>query len=261
MRLLSRTDFNRHINTGRITDLDALSCWVKPTGEFCLLRMEDGVSCIYNGNSTFYEDELSEELTRCGILGPVIIHHKNNRREIARWLSRSLISRNLDDYKDEIVVYTFRDIPDAALDCRLELVKIHRHQTSLDKIDKELTVAGDDDSFDGLIVSPTKAIEMGTMYHLLPKRTVVGKIVSVFGVRDENNRINAQAAGLIIRVHFRGKDYYERITNIPYWVKDRGYKQCVKELIGCSAQIEYTMFIPGDRLKNFSSAIVKKIEM
>lgn len=247
--LSKRADLEHDVNNKMVTEL---KYYGKPTGAACTVYVAGSASHIVNGSYHDVNDPLSKHLTDLGVNGHVVIHHKKTTRGVSRWLNYSMTNHKFEDWKDEIIVYTFDQKT-----YRSDLIDIRPLQIYESDYDK-LGVLNDELSrgnpmFDGILVEGKLVDGATKYYHFVPTRYVKGKIVGLCGTED------GPLKGFVVEVFFDGFSQPVRVNKLPPWLIDRS-AETKKQYLDKECYLQYTSYTPGSRLCNFSSVIVYQIE-
>ena len=260
MTIYNRTAFKKHVETGRLTlNKGEITFFNKPSGALCTIELAGNMPNLRNGESRMVNDALSQELVKRGITGDVIIHHKKLSRNVSKWIGHALHKLHPSEYMTEIVIYSFGAVPTGKGDYPdLEIRQLLPEKSNEHDIGKVVRAASVDDDYDGaLIVGNTQGKPYGSghdWYHILPVRRTHGNVVGIVP-----NPKSPNLAGLIVNVWYKDGFYETVIRSIPKWMTGSDYYRYRNELIGKKAEIEFTAFTAGDRLKNFSSVVVLSV--
>lgn len=260
MAIYNKTFFKKHQVTGKLRlNGGMVEFYNKPSGAICTVEVVAGIPNLRNGESRMVNDVLSQELVKRGIIGDVVIHHKKLSRNVSKWIGHAVNKMSPNVFMGDIVVYTFGEVSTGPGDYpTLEvrpLVKEVAHERDIVKIVRAASV---DEDYDGaLIVGSTNVTRHGCdhdWYHILPTRKITGVVSGLVQSRTTPNLV-----GLIVDIQYKGNTYRTVIRSIPKWLMGSDYYRYRNGLIGKTADVEYTAFTAGDRLKNFSSAVVLSV--
>ncbi len=250
MELYSKSDFYTRYNNGMLTIKDdTVLVYEKPTGALCTIVEDGGITQLINGTTRLINDALSRQLVAQGITGDVIIHHPGISRAVSRWLTYNLGKEQPTEWLNVLKVYTLGQTP---TDTGIEILPLTPYKIKVRDLRAKIIELSKDQNFDGLLVGELFEESCARWYHLLPNRFIQGKVLSF--TLTNHNRIQS----LICEVPYQGKTYVIKVAKAPAWIKEDYYRYR-HELVGKSVTIEYTSFIPGDRLTNFTSPSIKAI--
>jgi hypothetical protein len=216
----------------------------------CTVLNEDGVTQLINGSTRLINDALSKQLVAQGITGDVIIHHPILSRSVSRWLTYNLGNTKDLSWLNVIKVYTFGQKPTST---GVSVIPITPYKITVKEIAGKISKLSIDNEFDGLVVGELFKEKCDRWYHILPNRTISAIVKSY--TTANNNRIKS----VVCEVIYEGKPYTIRVDKAPGWFREEYYRYR-GQLIGLKVNINYTSFIPGDRLTNFTSPAIKSVE-
>ncbi len=239
--IYKKSDFYKDLNSNNLLlEDDTVEIFEKKTGALCEVNNIDGVPVLKNHNSQFVNNELAAYLIDCGIEGEIIIHHPGLNRNVPRWLSYKFTNEKLEDWADSITVFTFGKEPTKVGWISIEAIQpriinvtdIHEVVCNLGK--RDIT-------FDGIYLNANTTFGP-RRYYMVPLRYCHGKVVSCN--QDADNPI------IIAKVNIHRNEHLIRIdstTNtMQQYIRDG-------DITGKDIRIQYTSYMPGDRLKNLAS--------
>lgn len=242
--MLKRGDFYRHYNQGamRLED-DSIIAYSKPTGALCEVRRVGDTTSLLNGEYRFVNSELSDYLVSLGIEGKVLIHHLTNSRNVPKWLTYHHHHSKFADWSKEIKIFVFGQTPSRAGHIPIET--LHPMTVKVDDIRGLIDKLSSDNNFDGLLID-ANTIDGMQRYYMVPTRYCDGIVSSV---TEDDNRTK-----LVIDIEHNGEVYTTAVTSMTNTVRNQ-VEARPDSLVGKRMKIQYTTFVPGDRLKNFSSPV------
>lgn len=242
--ILKRGDFYRHYNNGQLQlENDSVNAFPKPSGALCRVHRVGDTSSLINGEYRFVNSELSQYLSERGIVGEVLIHHLTNSRNVPKWLTYHHHHTAFDVWSKEIKIYTFGQVPTTAGPIPIEtlnpmMIKVAQIRDVIDTLSNE-------SNFDGLLID-TKTLDGPQRYFMVPTRYCDGMINAV---THEGER-----AKLIVDIEHNGDIYTTAVVSMTNTIQ-RQIEEDQNNVLGKRVKIQYTTFVPGDRLRNFSSPV------
>jgi hypothetical protein len=242
--ILKRGDFYRHYNNGQLRLVNnTITAYSKPTGALCEVRRTGDTTSLMNGEYRFVNSELSEYLSGLGIEGEVLIHHLTNSRNVPKWLTYHHHHSDFVDWSKEIKIFLFGQTPKKVGHIPIET--LHPLEINVDDLRQVIDKLSTDNNFDGLLIE-AETIEGMQRYHMVPTRYCDGVISSV---TDDGERTK-----LVVDIEHNGMTYTTAVTSMTTTLQGM-VEQDHDSIIGRRMKIQYTTFVPGDRLKNFSSPV------
>lgn len=242
MEILKRADFTRHVanNQLQLTN-NTVKAYPVQTGALCEVYVRGNSTNLVNGKTHFANDELSKYLVDIGITGKILIHHTSLNRGVPKWLTYNQHHTDFNDWKKNIKIYTFDQLPEKVGDIPIE--SIRPLAVRIDDIGKEIDRLSYDVKFDGMLIEASTLTE-DNMYHLMPTRYCEGIIKSVNSADGYRK--------LVVTISHNGMEYLtpiSKLTNTMNELIDAHKDKLVERRL----KIQYVSFVPGDRLENFSS--------
>ena len=242
--ILKRGDFYRHYNSGlmKLTD-DLVLAYPKPAGALCRVHRVGDTTSLINGEYRFVNSELGKYLTSLGIEGEVLIHHLTNSRNVPKWLTYHHHHTDFDIWSKEIKLYVFGQAPQKIGSIPIE--SIHPLWIKASDIKEMIDTLSNDAKFDGLLIN-ADTYEGPQRYFMVPTRYCEGIVSSVF---SDNGKYK-----IIVDINYNGDTYTTVISSMTNTMRS-SVEGDHSLLIGKRMKIQYTTFVPGDRLRNFSSPV------
>lgn len=242
--MLKRGDFYRHYNSGTMKlENNMVTVYAKPSGAICEVRRVGETTSLLNGEYRFVNSELSNYLVSLGIEGEVLIHHMTNTRNTPKWLTFHHHHSKFEDWSKEIKIYVFGQVPQRAGHIPVET--LHPMTLNVDDLRERINALSNDANFDGLLVD-ADTVDGPQRYYMVPTRYCDGIVSSIAGQDDQLK--------LVIDIDYQGTTYTTAITSMTTTVRTR-LEESPETVLGKRMKIQYSTFVPGDRLKNFSSPV------
>lgn len=238
--IYKKSDFYNDINSGRISpETKLVTYFPKVTGALCNVSVVDGIPVFKNHQSTFLNTALAKYIVDCGIEGDVIIHHPSLSRNVPRWLTYKLDNEPLEQWGKAIEIHTLGQKPKSVGDIPIRVIEANT--TAIDNIQSVIIeLSRKNFRFDGLYID-AEVNNTSRRYHMIPLRYCNGKIVSY----DAKEKI------IVAEIVHRKNKHIVRIEVMTNTMKKA--LDSDKDMTGANIRIQYTSYIPGDRLKNFAA--------
>lgn len=243
MQLERRATLNRHIETNQIIlDGGKIKAFAMKTGALCSINKTGNIINMKNGKTRFCNDDLSKFLYEQGVRGEFLIHHKTQTFGVPKWLTFSQYNRPFNEWSQQIEIYTLDGLekPDGMIPIKpLDsfLVDPNNIKETVDKL-------SEDTKFDGLILTATTFDNQTNWYQVLPNRYCQGRIVDYNASADDSY--------VIVEIHHDGEMYRTKICKFTKTMA-RDLDELGDDVLNRNLKVQYSTFIPGDRLENFSS--------
>ena len=250
MELYNKSEFYTRYNNGMLTiENDTVLVYEKPTGALCTIIDDGGITQLINGSTRLVNDALSKQLVAQGITGDVIVHHPKLSRVVSRWLTYNLGKEQPKEWLDIIQVYTLGQVPTAP---GVMVTPLSPYKITVKELRSKIIELSHNPDFDGLLIGELFQGVCERWYHLLPNRFITGTIKSF--TLNARNRFQS----MICEVIYDNRAHLIKVAKIPGWFSEEHYRYR-HQLTGKQVTIEYTSYIPGDRLTNFTSPSIKAI--
>lgn len=244
MQLERRATLNRHIETNQIIlDGGKIKAFAMKTGALCRIHKTGNIINMKNGKTRFCNDDLSKYLYEQGVRGDFLIHHKTQTFGVPKWLTFSQYNRPFEEWSQHIEIYTLDGLEKE--DSNIPIKPLKTFHVSLDDIKETVDELSEDATFDGLILTAATFDNQNKWYQVLPTRYCNGRIVDYnFNDGDEDY--------VIVEIHHEGEMYRTKICKFTKTMSS-DLQEYGDAVLNRNLKIQYSAFIPGDRLENFSS--------
>lgn len=251
MRISSKPQFFEHCNTGIIENpKDSFKVYIMPSGALCTVELVCGVPNLVNGTMRFVNDSISRALVEAGVVGDVLIRHPTFSRNSSKWISTAVLSNPENDHTWKKILRFYHFSPRENIPTDLLIEPVPSTHLFAGELRKYIDIHSEMLDFDGIIVE-AKTVRGLAHYRMLPNRYIIGTILAV-----RESKSGGSIDSIVVELEYEGKKYPTLVTRLPSWMKQREYFRNRAELLGRHAKVQYTTFLRGDRLKNFSSPIV-----
>lgn len=244
MKIGKRAELSKLLNSNQVIlkSDGTLNAYPIMTGALCeVSRVGDAVN-TKNGSARFCNDKLSLYLDEHGVSGTVIIHHKTLVYGVPKWLTYNQHRGDWNVWSKEIEIHTLAGVnkPDAEIPIRsIEPISIDpfNHKNLIEEM-------SEDTQFDGLLIEANTIDGRSGLYQILPFRYCQGRVV------DYNN--DGEDKFVVVEIEHQSRQYRAKITNFTAKMNSL-IDDYENDILNRRVRIQYTSFIPGDRLENFSS--------
>lgn len=243
MKLERRATLNRHIETNQLILIDGkVKAFAMKTGALCSITKTGNIINMKNGKTRFCNDDLSKYLYEQGVRGDFLIHHKTQTFGVPKWLTYSQHNREFSEWSKQIEIYTLDGVvkPDA----EIPIKALPTSMVAPSDIKEVIDSLSEDTAFDGLIITADTFDGQKNWYQVLPNRYCQGRIVDYGSTEDDHY--------VIVEIHYHGVMYSTKICKFTKTMSAE-LEELGDNVLNRNLKIQYSTFIPGDRLENFSS--------
>lgn len=245
-----RSTFNRKFKDGQlVTPAGRVEVTHVPTGAACTVELLEDTAILRNGRMTLINNELSDVLHMCGAQGDIIIHHTQINYGVPKWLTYKIHNEPFNEWKDEIVVYLTEPPKHpqymAENPYGVKVMVLEKRQLKVEELTDAIVDKSKSIYYDGMIVSCKNIQGEVAKFHFLPQRYAQGRVVDI-------------GEDWVIAEVKRSEDDQPHIVRVPSLsnaVKTYIDKNEKDNIIGRMLKVQYTSYIPGDRVENFSSPV------
>ena len=243
MQLEKRATLNRHIETNQIQLADGkIKAFAMKTGALCTITKTGNIVNMKNGKTRFCNDDLSKFLFAQGVHGRFLIHHKTQTFGVPKWLTFSQYNRPFDEWSQQIEVYTFDGME--VKDSKIPIKPLDSFMINPDDIKATVDKMSEEIIFDGLLLTATTFDDQDNWYQILPNRYCQGRIVDYSASENDSY--------VIVEIFHNDEMYHTKICKFTKTMS-RDLIKLGDDVLNRNLKIQYSTFIPGDRLENFSS--------
>ena len=243
MQLERRATLNRHITTNQIVlDDGKIKAFAMKTGALCTIYQTGNIINMKNGKTRFCNDDLSKFLYKQGVRGDFLIHHKTQTFGVPKWLTYSQYNRPFEEWSQDIEIYTLDGVSNEG--GMIPIKPLDTFMVSPDSIKEVVDKLSKENSFDGLILSADTFDKQTNWYQVLPNRYCQGRIVD-YGIEEDNHYV-------IVEIIRDDEMYRAKICKFTKTMSAE-LEDLGDNILNRNLKIQYSTFIPGDRLENFSS--------
>ena len=243
MQLEKRATLNRHIETNQIKLADGkIKAFAMKTGALCTITKTGNIVNMKNGKTRFCNDDLSKFLFAQGVRGDFLIHHKSQTFGVPKWLTFSQYNRPFDEWSQQIEVYTFDGME--VTDSKIPIKPLDSFMINPDDIKATVDKMSEETIFDGLLLTATTFDDQDNWYQVLPNRYCQGRIVDYSASENDSY--------VIVEIYHNKEMYRTKICKFTKTMS-RDLIQLGDDVLNRNLKVQYSTFIPGDRLENFSS--------
>lgn len=243
MYLERRATLNRHLETNQLQLEDGkIKAYAMKTGALCSISKTGNIINMKNGKTRFCNDELSKYLYKHGVRGDFLIHHKELTFGVPKWLTYSQYNREFTEWSKDIEIYTFDGVVDESATIPIKALEyVMIHPGDIKQVVDKFSL---DNKFDGLLLTAKTFDGSDNWYQVLPNRYCQGRIVD-YSAKDDDRYV-------IVEIHHEGNMYRTKICKFTKTMSDE-LVELGDDLLNRNLKVQYSAFIPGDRLENFSS--------
>ncbi len=243
MILNKRAVLNKHLH-GNMIQLEngKVKAYSVPTGALCEINKNGNAVDIKNGKTRFVNDELSHYLYDNGVRGNFIIHHKSLIVGVPKWVTyQQHHAETLSEWAKDIEVYTFDGVEHEGL---VTIKAISHGMVSPKDMRNYIDTKSKDAMFDGLFIQAELTNGDESWYHVLPSRYIEGRVID-YNIDEDPNYI-------VVEIKYGSAVHNVRIDKFTNSMAQM-LKDYDNNIINRMVKLQYSTYIPGDRMENFSS--------
>lgn len=223
--------------------------WRKPIGIPAeLTSPDDGVTVVLTWRDAEYINiPLARELWDANVRGMIFINADTHIRNIVRWLKYQILSSDYAEWKSLVTISVYSRITDVQ-PCELTVNVMMPQLINIDEIYQINLHWSKQEDYDGVII-PMPSVEYGLVHvHYVPNRIAYGRLLAY-------KHVDGQFIATV-KIEHQGVTYIERVDRCS--ARFRKLLDHGLDPLNQSVNIQYTSFVPGMRLSNFTSPILTR---